>query len=156
MIFNISDISWAVGHYFNLYVGLHGPGWLYVLGITPRGDCHFEPPEHVPRTLTRAHTCTQCSRGLPGCHGAEGTRKSRGRKIKKMPKCQKNIFYIVICTYIVTNLPSWHIFPSIIFFCTCHDSWPKIAIREKVMCECVCVCVFFFCFFTIRDVMVVR
>ena len=24
--------------FFNLYVGLQGPGWLYVLGIPPRGD----------------------------------------------------------------------------------------------------------------------
>ena len=27
--------TWAVGHYFHLYVGLHGPGWLYCT-LTPR------------------------------------------------------------------------------------------------------------------------
>ena len=42
-------------------MGLHGPGWLYVLGMPP-GDylaifCDFEPPEHVLRTSARAHTC---------------------------------------------------------------------------------------------------
>ena len=26
-----------VGHFCNLHVGLYGPGWLYVLGIPPRG-----------------------------------------------------------------------------------------------------------------------
>ena len=36
-MFNILDITWVVGHVFNLYVGLHGPGWLYVLGMPPRG-----------------------------------------------------------------------------------------------------------------------
>ena len=28
----------AAGYYFNLYVGLQGPGWLYVLGMPPRAD----------------------------------------------------------------------------------------------------------------------
>ena len=28
----------AIEHSFNLYVGLQGPGWLYVLGMRPRGD----------------------------------------------------------------------------------------------------------------------
>ena len=40
-----------------LYVGLIGPGWLYVLGMPPRGHLRLWPPEHVPRTSARAHTC---------------------------------------------------------------------------------------------------
>ena len=28
----------AASHFFNLYVGLQGPGWLYVVGMPPRGD----------------------------------------------------------------------------------------------------------------------
>ena len=48
------------GHFFNLYVGLHGPGWLYVLGMPPPGCLPIFAtlkPEHVPRTSARAHTC---------------------------------------------------------------------------------------------------
>ena len=44
MTFKIPDITWDVGHSLNLYVGLQGPGWLYVLGIPPRGDLPFWIP----------------------------------------------------------------------------------------------------------------
>ena len=62
----------------------------------PEGTCHYEPPEHVPRTSARAHTCTQCPGGLPACHGAESTRKDPRPEEKNMPKCQKTHLYIVI------------------------------------------------------------
>ena len=58
--------------------------------------CHFEPPEHVPRTLARAQTCARGPAELPACHGAEGTRKDPRPEEKKMPKCQKTHLYIVI------------------------------------------------------------
>ena len=32
------NIIIAVGHSINLYVGLHGRGWLYVLRMPPRAD----------------------------------------------------------------------------------------------------------------------
>ena len=35
MTFKIPNITWDVGHSFNLYVGLQRPGGLYVLGIPP-------------------------------------------------------------------------------------------------------------------------
>ena len=38
MTFKIPNITRDVGHSFNLYVDLQGPGWLYVLGIPPRAD----------------------------------------------------------------------------------------------------------------------
>ena len=67
MTFKIPDITWDIGHFFNLllvyqvlyhmrhrtffqpitsvpgimYVGLHEPEWLYVLGIPPRADLPF-------------------------------------------------------------------------------------------------------------------
>ena len=39
-----SQITWDVGHSFNLYVGLQRPGWLYVLGIPPRADLPLWTP----------------------------------------------------------------------------------------------------------------
>ena len=38
---NLSYHIIAVGHSFNLYVGLQGSGWLYVPGMPPRGDCDY-------------------------------------------------------------------------------------------------------------------
>ena len=58
--------------------------------------CHFEPPEHVPRTSARAQTCARGPGGLPACHGAEGTRNDPLPEEKKMPKCRKTRQYIVI------------------------------------------------------------
>ena len=77
-----------------MYVGLHGPERLYVLGIPPLADLplFFEPPEHVPRTSARAQTCVRDPGGLPACHGAESTRKDARSEEKKMSKGQKNTF----------------------------------------------------------------
>ena len=44
MTFKIPDITWAVVHSLNLYVGLQGPGWPYVLGMPPRGDVRLWNP----------------------------------------------------------------------------------------------------------------
>ena len=49
----------------------------------PERTCHFEPPEHVPRTSARAQTCVRDPGGLPACHGAESTRKDRRLEGKK-------------------------------------------------------------------------
>ena len=77
-----------------MYVSLHGPGWLYVLGIT---TCHFDPPERVLRTAARAQTCTVVFRRaicVPRSREHQ-TRPAAGRK--KKPKYQRNTFiYIVI------------------------------------------------------------
>ena len=66
-------------------VGLHGPGWLYVLGMPPRGYLvnfsDFESPEHVLRTSARAHTFALGVRvGLSACPGA------RSRELEKRPE----------------------------------------------------------------------
>ena len=73
--FKTPDITWAVGHYFNLYMSrrtffqlVHEPsdivltwawGCMGLDGSTssqsiPVGTCHFEPLEHVPWTSARA------------------------------------------------------------------------------------------------------
>ena len=64
----------------------------------PEGTCHFEPPEHVPRTSARAQTCVRGPGGLPACHGAESARKDPRPEEKKMPKGQKkhNIYVYII------------------------------------------------------------
>ena len=69
--------------------GLDGPTCSESL---PEGTCHFEPPEHVPRTSVRAKLAPWCPGGLPACHRAESTRKDPRPEEPKMPKCQKNAF----------------------------------------------------------------
>ena len=50
MTFKIPDVTLDVRHFFNLltmyYVrgGLHGPGWLCVLGMPPRADVPVSTP----------------------------------------------------------------------------------------------------------------
>ena len=58
----------------------------------PERTCHFEPPEHMPRTSARAQTCVWGPDGLPVCHGAESTRKDPRPEEKKMSKGEKNTF----------------------------------------------------------------
>ena len=81
--------------------GLDGYTWSECL---PVGMCGFEPQKHVPRTPARASTCARGPGGLPACHGAESTKKTRSRKRNKMPKGQKNTF-ICICIYSTYVLP---------------------------------------------------
>ena len=78
-----------------VYMGLDGSTCSESL---PERTCHFEPPEHVPRTSARAQTCVRGPDGLPACHGAESTRKDPRPEERKMPKGQKNPF-IHICIY---------------------------------------------------------
>ena len=67
----------------------------------PDRMCHFEPPEHVPRTLAGAQTCVWGPGGLPVCHGAENTGKDSRPEEKKMPKGEKNTFiHVYICIFV--------------------------------------------------------
>ena len=43
----------------------------------------FEPLKHVPRILSRAHTCTQCLPGPPSCPVTESKRKDPRAEEKK-------------------------------------------------------------------------
>ena len=55
----------------------------------------FEPSEHVPRTLARAHTYTQCSPGPPACPVTERKRKDPRAQEQRMPISKKSsIIYI--------------------------------------------------------------
>ena len=61
----------------------------------PERTCHFEPPEHVPRTSAGAQTCVWGPGGLLACHGTESTRKDPRPEEKKMPKSEKNTYLYV-------------------------------------------------------------
>ena len=112
MTFKIRDIIWDVGHFFSLLimshvrVGLHRPGWLYVLGMLPERTWHFQPPEHVPRTSAGAQTCVWRPGGLPVCHGAESTRKDPRPEKKKMPRGEKTHLYTPEYMY---KVPLWDV-----------------------------------------------
>ena len=77
-----------VGQLFN-HMGLHAPGWLYVLGMPPRGYLPFlatlspQSTCHGPR---RGPTLAPwCAGRLPACPGAKNTRKDPRQEEKKMP-----------------------------------------------------------------------
>ena len=57
--------TWTVGHSCNLYVGLDGPGWPYVLGITPRGDVRLWTPRVRAMDLSQGQTCAPVSGRAP-------------------------------------------------------------------------------------------
>ena len=98
---NIDDIQDPRYHmsrrtFFNLNVGLHEPGWLYVLGM-PLGELlaalNLQSTCHGPRpgpTLAPWY-----SGGLPACPGAESTRKDQRSEEKKNADVQEK--HIVIC-----------------------------------------------------------
>ena len=75
----------------------------------PERTCHFQPPEHVPRTSAGAQTCVLGPGGLHVCRGAENTRNDPRPEEKKMPKGDKNTF-LYIYVYIITRgaLPGCH------------------------------------------------
>ena len=67
----------------------------------PERTCHFQPPQHVPRTSAGAQTCVWGLGGLPVCHGADSTRKDPRPEEKKMPKGEKTHLSIYMYEYIL-------------------------------------------------------
>ena len=58
----MNDIRNPSDIFFTLYVGLHGPGWLYIRARNASPWLlaifrDFEPTDHVPRSSARAHCC---------------------------------------------------------------------------------------------------
>ena len=95
-----------------MYVGLHGPRCLTCSEGLPERTCHFQPPEHVPRTSVGAQTCVLGPGGLPVCHGAESTRKDPRSEEQKMPKGEKNTLnftyiYTSVCIYKPNSMISY-------------------------------------------------
>ena len=90
----ILNCTWAVGHYFNLYVGLHGPGWLYMLGMPPRGDLRLWTPRARATDLGQGPNLRRGVRaGSLRATEPRAREKTRGRKSKKMPMCKKKHIY---------------------------------------------------------------
>ena len=58
----------------------------------PERTCHFQPPQHVPRTSAGAQTRVWGPGGLPVYHEAESTRKDPRPEEKKMSMGEKNTF----------------------------------------------------------------
>ena len=77
--------------FFSLYVGLHVPGWLNVLGRLPVVTCDFEPPEHAPRTSAGAHTCAVVFGWAPGVWSREHEKRPAARR-EKNDDVQSNTF----------------------------------------------------------------
>ena len=91
------DITWAVGHFFNMYVGLHGPRWLNVLGMPPRGCLRLWTPRARATDLAQAPHLRRGVR-VGFLRAAESTRKDPRPEEKQMSICKKNTF-IHIATY---------------------------------------------------------
>ena len=76
----------AAGHSFNLYVGLQGPGWLYVFGILSEGCATFNRQStcHGPRPRPKlAHGIRAGSLRATKPRAREKTRS------RKRQKCQR-------------------------------------------------------------------
>ena len=94
--FKIPAITWAAGHSFNLYVGLHGPGWLYVLGITPRGDLPLWTPRARVTDLGQGPNLRRGVRaGSLRATEPRTREKTRARKRKKCRSAKTTHLYIV-------------------------------------------------------------
>ena len=94
MTFKIPNITWDIGHYFNLYLGLKRLGWLYVLGIPPRAVLRLWTPQstcHGPRPWPKL-ACGVRAGSLRATEPTESTRKDSRPEEEKMPKGQKNTF----------------------------------------------------------------
>ena len=77
-----------VRHFFNMYVGLHAPGWLYVLGMPPRDYLASFATLNSQSTYHGSQPgptlAPWCTGGLHACLRAESTRKDPRPEEKKM------------------------------------------------------------------------
>ena len=79
-----------------------GPGWLYVLGITPRRELLLRKSTcHGPRPGPKL--APLCPGGFPVCHGGESTRKDPRPEEKKCRSAKKTHLYILIVILIRTG-----------------------------------------------------
>ena len=78
-------------------MGLHGPGWLYVLGITPRGDLPLWTPRARATDLGQGPNLRHGDRaGSLRATDPRAREKTRGQKMKKCRCAKKTRLYIVI------------------------------------------------------------
>ena len=103
MTFKIPEITGDVGLFKNLLmyyvrVGLHGPGWLYVLGMPPRADFPLSTPRARAADLGRGPNLRMGSGRAPCVPRAESTRKDPWPEEEKMPNREKTHLYMYICS----------------------------------------------------------
>ena len=81
--------------FFNMYVGLYGPGWLYVLRMPPRGDFRLWTPRARATDLGQGPHLRRGVRAGSLCAPEPRAReKTRGRKRKSAEsRCAKKHIY---------------------------------------------------------------
>ena len=80
-------------------VGLHGPGWLYVLGMPPRADVPLSPPTARATDLGRGPNFFGVRAGSLCATEPRARGKTRGRKRKKCRRVKTTHLYTFIYTY---------------------------------------------------------
>ena len=103
MTFKIPNITWAVGHSFNLYIGLQGPGWLYMLGIPPRADVPLWTPRARATDLGQGPNLRAGSGRAPCVpRSREHEKRPAAGREKNAKVPEKHNLYIVIVVVIYT------------------------------------------------------
>ena len=97
--FKIPNITWDVGHPFNLYVGFQRPGWLDVLGIPSRGNLCLWTPRARATDLGRGPNVRAGSGRAPCVPRSRSTRKDPRPEEEKMSKGQKTHLYMYTSKY---------------------------------------------------------
>ena len=95
MTFKIPYITWAGGHSVNLFAGLQGPGWLYVLGI-PWGLATLNPQSTCPRPRPGPKRARGVLAGSLSATVSRARETTHGRERKKCRSAKKTRLYIVI------------------------------------------------------------
>ena len=80
---NYQKHAHPVGHSFNLYVGLHAPGWLHVLGMSPRADVPLSTPRARATDLSQGPHMRMGSGQAPRVPRSREHEGFCGRKSKK-------------------------------------------------------------------------
>ena len=104
MAFKIPNVKWAVGHSFNLYVGLQRPGWFYLLGNPPRADVRLWTPRARATDVGQGLNLRTGSGWTPCVPRSREHEERPAAGRAKMPTGQKNT---CVCMYIcVQGSPS--------------------------------------------------
>ena len=101
MTFKIPNITWDVGHSFNLYVGLQRPGSLYVLGIPPPADLPLRTPRAHTKNLGQGPNLRAGSGRAPCVPRSREHEERPAAGRQKNAQGPKNTLYI--CKYMYTS-----------------------------------------------------
>ena len=102
--------AWAVGHSFNLHVGFHRPRWLYVLGITPRGDLPFWTPRTRATDLGQGPNLRRGVRaGSLRATESTAREKTRGWKRKKCRSAKTHLYIVIHTPEYLSQFPCVHL-----------------------------------------------